>query len=184
MHTEIKRICVPTDFSEPADHALRYGMTLAESIHAQLHLLHVFEDLHQSVTHPDFAGHSEAVLNFFMRLEQEAVAREELESEADEGVHGFLRSLERGVEERFAEHPSFGQPLEVEVIRAVRYGRPVGQICRYARKQRIDLVVIGSQGRTGLKHFLMGSVAERVVRAAPCPVLVVREHQREFVVYD
>ena len=184
MHVEIKRICVPTDFSEPADHALRYGMTLAKSMRAQLHLLHVLEDLHQFVTHPDFAGHSEAVIDYFLRLEREAVAREDLPGEKDQIVHNFLRSLEKGVEEQLEAHPGFEQPIEVGTIQAVRYGRPVGQICRYAQKHHIDLVVMGSHGRAGMSHFLMGSVAERVVRAAPCPVLVVREQQREFVVYD
>ena len=184
MHVEIKRICVPTDFSEPADHALRYGLTLARSMHAQLHLLHVLEDLHRFVTHPDFAGHSETVVDYFLKLEEEAGAREDLSGEADQIVHDFLRSLEHGVEEQMEAHSSFEKPAEVEVIRAVRYGRPVGQICRYARKHNIDLVVMGSHGRTGMSHFLTGSVAERVVRGAPCPVLVVRGQQREFVVYD
>ena len=58
------------------------------------------------------------------------------------------------------------------------------QICRYAHKNQIDLLIVGSHGRTGASHFLVGSIAERVVRAAPCPVLVVRMQQREFVVYD
>ncbi len=70
------------------------------------------------------------------------------------------------------------------MLRAIRYGKPADEICRYARKQSIDLLVLGTHGRTGLKHLLVGSVAERVVRVGPCPVLTVRQHEHNFVVED
>ena len=63
-------------------------------------------------------------------------------------------------------------------------GHPVVEILKYAAAQPIDLIVIGTHGRGPLGHMLMGSVAERVVRKAPCPVLTVRHPEREFVVPD
>jgi len=60
-------------------------------------------------------------------------------------------------------------------------GRPFVEIIRYAREKAVGLVVIATHGRTGLTHALFGSVAEKVVRKAPCPVLVVKRHEQEFV---
>jgi nucleotide-binding universal stress UspA family protein len=61
------------------------------------------------------------------------------------------------------------------VVTAVRWGSPVESIVAYAIDQHIDLIVIATHGRTGLSHVLLGSVAERIVREAPCPVLTLRE---------
>ena len=63
----------------------------------------------------------------------------------------------------------------------VRFGQPVGEITEAALELEIDLIIIATHGRTGLKHMLLGSVAENVVRHAPCPVLVVREREHEFI---
>ena len=68
-----------------------------------------------------------------------------------------------------------------EVVRSVIQGTPFVEIVRYAKSEGIDLIVVGSHGRTGLSHMLLGSVAERVVRKAPCPVLTVRPGQHDFV---
>ena len=67
------------------------------------------------------------------------------------------------------------------VTKAFVEGRPFVEIIRYARENEIDLIVISTHGRTGLKHALFGSVAEKVVRKAPCPVLVVKRQERDFV---
>jgi universal stress protein A len=61
---------------------------------------------------------------------------------------------------------------------------PAESIARYAKTAKVDLIVMGTQGRTGLSHLVVGSVAERVVRHAPCPVLTVRHPEHEFVVPD
>jgi nucleotide-binding universal stress UspA family protein len=61
---------------------------------------------------------------------------------------------------------------------------PADEIARYAREQNIDLIVLGTHGRRGVAHLVAGSVAERVVRIAPCPVLTVRHPEHEFVVSD
>ena len=66
----------------------------------------------------------------------------------------------------------------------MRIGKPDTEIMRYAAERDIDLIVMGTHGRTGLAHALMGSVAERVVRRAPCPVLTVRQSEHEFILPD
>jgi universal stress protein A len=67
------------------------------------------------------------------------------------------------------------------VIQAVVDGSPKAEIIKYARKQNIDLIVLSTHGRTGLPHMIIGSVAESVVRTAPCPVLTVRPEGHQFV---
>jgi nucleotide-binding universal stress UspA family protein len=70
---------------------------------------------------------------------------------------------------------------DTAVATVVRQGQPVHEIVAFAQESKTDLIVLSTHGRTGLKHVLVGSVAENVVRYAPCPVLVVREHERDFV---
>lgn len=72
-------------------------------------------------------------------------------------------------------------PAGMEVVRQVCVGSPFVEITRYAKAHDIHLVVIGTHGRGAIAHMLLGSVAERVVRKAPCPVLVVREEEHDFV---
>jgi nucleotide-binding universal stress UspA family protein len=83
----------------------------------------------------------------------------ETEARSQETLAGFLKE-------------SWAQP--VSVVRGVRWGSPVEAIVAYAREQQIDLLVIATHGRTGLGHVILGSVAERIVREAPCPVLTLR----------
>jgi nucleotide-binding universal stress UspA family protein len=68
-------------------------------------------------------------------------------------------------------------PVEAQV----RQGQPVQEIVRHAQEAGVDLIILSTHGRTGLRHVLMGSVAENVVRYAPCPVLVVREFEHGFL---
>ena len=79
--------------------------------------------------------------------------------------------------EAFAKNRLAGVPVRTAFLE----GRPFVEIIRYARDHKIDLVVIATHGRTGLTHALFGSVAEKVVRKAPCPVLVVKRDERDFV---
>jgi nucleotide-binding universal stress UspA family protein len=68
-----------------------------------------------------------------------------------------------------------------QIHRDVREGTPFYEIVRYAKEQNIDLIIMGTHGHTGLTHMLLGSVTEKVVRKAPCPVLTVRHPEHEFV---
>jgi nucleotide-binding universal stress UspA family protein len=151
---QLNRILVPIDFSEFSRHALRYGCALAEKFGADLHLLNVVEPYYPPV--PE-AG---------MML-----------GEKDE----YLSGLKNAAERELTRLPDPSQAKGVTVVRSVVAGPPFVEIVRYAREHAVDLIVVGSHGRSGLAHVLMGSVAERVVRKAGCPVLTVRPGQQEFV---
>ena len=144
----IKRILIPTDFSETSTAAIGYGVDLAERYGASVHLLHVIE---KSAIPPE----PEFPLGIF---EGQTVARERLVA--------VLSAAERAA-------------FRTEV--AVNIGHPSLEIIRYAKDHEIDIIVMGTHGRSGVSHMLMGSVAEKVVRKAPCPVLTVRHPDHEFV---
>jgi nucleotide-binding universal stress UspA family protein len=152
----LKQILVPTDFSEPSDKAVRYAKALAEAFGGvTLHFLHVVDNAFvHGWTSEGYVG---ALPEFRERLERQA--RETLDKLA--AASELPRSAVR---------------------LATRVGHPVVEILRYAKEEAIDLVVLGTHGRSGLGHLLMGSVAERVVRTASCPVLTVHHPEREFVV--
>ncbi len=189
MHIEINRICVPTDFSPAAEQAIHYGAALAELHDAELHLLHVLQDFEQAVLHPDFTASGEQARAYFNQLEEATPKPPGDDTKApelseDEAIHSFLRSLETGTEQQFSKLPLDDWWERIRILRAVRYGSPAKEICRYARKKDIDLLVLGTHGRTGFSQMLIGSVAERVVRVSPCPVLTVRQHEHNFVLED
>ncbi len=149
MTRSVTTILVPTDFSEPSDAALEYATTLAVKLGASLRLLHVFED-------PYLAGRAFAAE---MYAPIPADLREEL-----------LNDIRSGMDERVADLESEGVKTAAEV-----YTGPTAKtIVEYAKAQAIDLIVMGTHGRGGMAHLLLGSVAERVLRTAPCPVLTVR----------
>lgn len=155
MHIELKRVCVPTDFSEESEYALRYAATLAERFGAELHILHVLQDVVPTIPEPGLA----------------ILPTDEI-----------MRSLEKGAEEGLRDFVPQPWSETLTVVRALRHGVPFHEICRYAKECIIDLIVLGTHGRTGLAHFLLGSVAERVVRSSPCPVLSIRHPEHEFVI--
>jgi nucleotide-binding universal stress UspA family protein len=148
----LNRILVATDFSTCSHEALEYASELARRFAAELHLLHVADDPHNVFPH---AGGTIPV---------EELAR--AEAETDAALRRSAEVLERE-----------GRQVQRSVVRGV----PFVEIIRYAREHDIDLIVVGTHGRTGLQQALMGSVAERVVRKAPCPVLVVRASGHQFV---
>ena len=87
-----------------------------------------------------------------------------------------LDEIERDLKERAAQCRHVGVEAEMHVIS----GAPWKEIVETAKERAMDLIILATHGHTGLKHTLLGSVAERVVRHAPCPVLVVREQEHEF----
>jgi nucleotide-binding universal stress UspA family protein len=152
-----RNVLVATDFSEPSDVALTYGRELTRRFEATLHLLHVAEDVF-----PLYLG------------EANTTVLPELQDEIEEAARKQLAALLCD-EDRSELHAN-------AVIRASR--SPAAAIVEYAQEHRIDLIVLGTHGRGAIGHLLMGSVAERVVRTAPCPVLTVHSHEREFVLPD
>jgi nucleotide-binding universal stress UspA family protein len=150
----LERILVPTDFSDPADVALRYATGFADAFGARLHLLHVIE--------PWVAQQWAASLALVPGFDFEAEARTRSESALEQ-------VLTRNERERYA----------ARLVTVT--GAPFAEIVSYARREDIDLIVMGTHGRGTLAHLLIGSVAENVVRKAPCPVLTVRHPEHEFV---
>ena len=140
-----KKILVPIDFSSHADAVLEWAAHLAEEHGAKLVLLHAY---HLPV---DFQQLEGAYLPPDFWAQVKADAAENLERCA-----GPLRA----------------RKLSVETV--VREGYPATAIEEEARDRHADLVVIGTRGHSGLKHLLLGSVAERVVQKSPCPVLAVK----------
>jgi universal stress protein A len=146
----IRKILVPTDFSDCSEAALEYGRRMAEAFGASLHLLHVVQDPY---TQPWAAEAFPAPLGDLL-AEWEVQARNRMVS-------------------------SLSEAERASVTIATQIGSPFLEIVRYAQEQQIDLIVIGTHGRGPIGHMLLGSVAEKVVRKAPCPVLTVRHPQRE-----
>jgi nucleotide-binding universal stress UspA family protein len=148
----LKTILVPSDFSECSDAALRYGLELARRFNADLHLLHVVQD---PVTQP-WAAEGFSVPVF------EVV--DEWRTRAAERLAAAVPDADRA---------------RVTIVSVV--ATPYAEILDYAAKHAVDLIVMGTHGRGGVSHLLLGSIAERVVRRAPCPVLTVRQPQHGFV---
>jgi len=143
----IKTILVPTDFSETSEVALRYGKSLAQTFGASLHVIHVVQEPFAQPWAVEAYGFSLAAL------------QEEWQRDAATRVEALLTPEER---------------TALSATSETVLGHPFVEILRYAKEHAVDLIVIGTHGRGPLGHLVMGSVAERVVRKAPCPVLTVR----------
>jgi len=140
-----QRILCPVDFSEPSQFALRTAVQLAIDCGAELVLVHVW----QSPLHPEY---SELILQ-----------------------NEILASVKQKEEDALAASKRDVEALGLKRVRTkLLYGIPWDAIVRESCAEAYDVVVIGTHGRTGLKHVLLGSVAERVARHAGCPVLLVR----------
>lgn len=144
----ITRILAPTDFSDASDAALAYARALARQVSASVHLLHVFDD-------PFASGAFVADGIGLMPVE----LRESLFADA------------RG---RLADRLAAHAQLTPGSSSALVVGPAARRIVEYADENEMDLIVMGTHGRGGLAHALLGSVAERVVRTAHCPVLTTR----------
>jgi nucleotide-binding universal stress UspA family protein len=154
MKVEIKSILCPVDFSESSDHALHYAVALAQAYQAGLHLLHVVQPPLMTVPGDPLVP--------------------EFSSEVLEDI---ASAAQRRLDE-IAETTGTDVP---EVTTQIATGSAFMEIVTIARDRNIDLIVLGTHGRTGLAHVMIGSVAEKVVRKAPCPVLTVKHPEHEFV---
>lgn len=153
MAIDIKRVLLPTDFSSYSATATKYACELATRFDAELHLLHALE-VHLSST-PGF-GMGLALPQY---------------------VHESKAAVEKALAGVLDPQWAVGR----KVVQAVVEGSPKVEIVRYARTQEIGLIVLATHGRSGLAHVIIGSVAESVVRTAPCPVLTVRPEGHQFV---
>ncbi len=155
MNIMLKKILCPTDFSENSEHAVKYALALATMSQAELQLFHVVEP----ISYPRSTELFEPVLDEVeLTMKMEAA---------------FQKQLEDQVAALKEEYPKITGMLVT--------GTTFLEIIKMARVKGMDMIVMGTHGRTGLAHVLMGSVAERVVREAPCPVLTVKHPEHEFV---
>ncbi len=151
VHGQLQRILVPLDFSDESGKALIYAVSMARKFGAKISLLHVLPATY-------CAGEMGIVPDILPSAETVENSRERL----------------REIGSRHA-----GPELLEHFV--IRDGVPFEQICNVARESKSELIVIATHGTTGLKHLILGSTAERVAHQAPCPVLIVRERERDFV---
>ena len=143
----MKKILVATDFSPAAVAAARHGLTLAQSLDADLLLLHV---LHVPAEAPGFYSSRKLGRKLFRNMEEAAT--------------GMMAEF-------IGKHLKKAKKVQTQILP----GLPGDEIVRQAQKEKVDLVIIGTRGHSGLKRLLLGSVADHVIRACRCPVLSVRD---------
>ena len=147
----LKNILVPIDFNEASNAAVEHGRALAASFDASLHLLHVVTE----PFHETWAGYAPGA-GFLDVVDRR-------QAEAQKRLERLIPQTELG---------------NGRIVVATTWGDPSDEVLKYARNHSIDLIVCGTHGRRGWDHVMMGSVAERIVRLAPCPVLTVRAVER------
>ena len=143
-----KSILVPTDFSAFSDKAIQQAVDIAEQYNSNLYLLHVVDKLQQCAI--DYCIPMETMIKVQSESEKEAARK--MKEEADK----ILKAK------------------KISVVFDVKSGTPYEEILKEQQERKADLIVIASHGRTGILKTLIGSVAERVMREAKCPVLLVR----------
>ena len=151
---DLHRILVPTDFSEHSQTALLYAAALAEKFAAEIYLLHAVQDL-------------------ALFIPEAVSVAPPIAPDIEQLTAAVRTALERQVEENHLKG--------LTIHCAVREGAPHDEILLFARENDVDLIIMGTHGHSGLAHVLLGSVTEKVVRKAPCPVLTVRHPEHEFV---
>jgi len=147
----LKRILVPTDFSEPGKSALRYAVAFADQFAAAVDLLHVVEPVPPG-----------ALLSYQPVEELRASLR---------------RDAAAKIEKLHDEWDDYAFPVN----RIVVEGFPFVEILKHAKESKADMIIMGTHGHGAIAHMFLGSVAEKVVRKAPCPVLTVRHPEHEFI---
>ncbi len=151
----LKNVLVAMDFGDAAMNALAYGRELARRFGATLHVIHVGEDVAARLVTSSGLPYD--------------VSR--LQSDLDEAEQQRLNALVTEEDRR---------ELHAQVVQVTSVA-PAREIVSYAASAHIDLIVMGTHGRGPVAHLFMGSVAERVVRTASCPVLTVRHPEHEFI---
>jgi nucleotide-binding universal stress UspA family protein len=150
----LQRILFPTDFSECSKRAQEYACELADRFSAELHVLNVLQDVTLMMPEPGSAPMLHR--NYLLEMKE-----------------GAEKALDALLPAAWTEGK--------RAVRATRMGNPFIEIGKYAKEKEIDLIVLGTHGRSAIMHVLLGNVAERVVRSAPCPVLTVRPEAHQFV---
>ncbi|MGH7923024.1 MAG: universal stress protein [Candidatus Binatus sp.] len=153
MIQNVKKILAPIDFSVHSMEAMRGAMELAKDVGAEVHLMHVIAPHHSFIPLP---------------LESNAEQSRELAREA-----AMLEQAEQELAR--IKKDDFGDSKKVYTFSVV--GHPVQKLVEYTKEQAIDLIVMSTHGRSGGAHLMIGSVTEKIVRNAPCSVLVFRQRK-------
>ena len=151
----LKKILYPTDFSEYSLAALPYALGLVQQNHATLHCMHVVDVPHEQ----------HLTSEYMVPLQVPHVPKDKLLRTARVRLNKFITESLSEID---------------DVTSRVVSGEPFVEIIGYAKDQEIDLIVVGTHGRSASASMLLGSVAEKVVGKAPCPVLTVRHHEYTF----
>jgi len=142
-------IVCPVDFSEYTEGILRYAVSIAKKYDARLHLLHVIPNLNYFTPYESFLTPENLVL--------------------------IEKNIEKEIEKDFEK---IVKNIDMPVKKIIKTGVTFVEITDYVKEENIDLVVMGTHGRSGIEHILIGSVAEKILRRSPCPVLTVRPKER------
>jgi len=148
-----KNILVPTDFSEDSDLAFQMALSIAATYQARIFLLHVISNMLQRSL-SDYC-HDQGIVDRVLN-ESIVYSNEKLKEAIDKGQKNG----------------------NIKVIPDVRKGQPYEEILKEASERKIDLIVIASHGETGLKKYFMGSVTEKVMKEAKCPVLLIPSQEK------
>jgi len=143
---QMDKILFANDFSENSEHAFDYALTLAKKFDARLIIIHVINEP------VDLRGFYVPHISF-----------EQLEKEIEQGAEKMMQKFCRTRAKDFTNYET-----------CIVAGTPYEEIIKKAEQEQVSLIVLGTQGRKGIDHFLFGSTAERVVRTAKCPVMTVR----------
>ena len=149
---KIQNIVVPTDFSDYSMYALEYAIDLAEKWEADIHLLYVIEKM------PTILSNGEASLT-----------KESLLQSAEDIARKKIKEIVN----------SYTDDINVGIFPVLKSGNNYEQIINFSKEIKSDLIVIATHGRTGILYTLLGSVAEKVIQLAKCPVLVVKPEEEE-----
>jgi universal stress protein A len=147
MIQNLKKILAPIDFSEYSFEAMRGAWELARDVGAELHLLHVVVPHHSYI--PMFGAEQPA----------EAARETAMAEQAEEEMTRIKKD-------------QMGNSGKVIILALV--GNPIAKVAEYAAQNDIDLILLATHGRSGLEHILIGSVAEKLARVAPCSVMIMR----------
>jgi nucleotide-binding universal stress UspA family protein len=147
-----KKIVCPVDFSEFTDEILHYAVDIAKKYNAELHLIHIIPNLNYFTPYESFL--------------------------TPENLIAIERNIEKEVDKDF---DKITKTLDMSVQKVVKTGITFVEIIDYIKTEGIDLVVMGTHGRSAIEHILIGSVAEKVVRKSPCPVLTIRPKGKSFL---
>ena len=149
---KFKKVLFCTDFSENADYAFEFALGIAKRDNGLLYILHVIPgDPNQIFT--------ETVVDI-------------------EHLEEIQQAIEEDIDDKYKKHylEKIGEGAKFEIV--TKHGREDGEIIKFARQEKADLIVMGTHGRTGIKHVIFGSVAEKVLRRSPFPVFIIPDRER------